>query len=143
MGKKLTAFTFVLIATLSVLAHAVIPHHHHQVIVCVQDIQQEERACSHKEGVHEQDKDEHHEGHSHATPCEFRLAIVVPSSQGKQLRSCDDCSDSHQHNLYLLTASVRVELPPQQVAPTNNPDFSSFHTSFVASTLGLRAPPLV
>lgn len=142
MSKKITAFGFVLLATLSVLAHAVIPHHHHQVVVCVEDIQHEEHACHHDDGVHEHGND-HQEGQSHATPCEFKLAVVVPSSQGKQLKSCDDCLDSHQHISYLPTVVERVELPLQLAAVTNNPVYASFYTSFVTPTLGLRAPPFV
>lgn len=143
MSKKITAFGFVLLATLSVLAHAVIPHHHHQVVVCVEDIQHEERACHHDDGIHEHGDNDHQEGFPHATPCEFKLAVVVPSSQAKQLRACDDCSDNHQHDFFLITAEKHSAVLFLLSAVSNDPDYSSFYTSYVTSTLGLRAPPIV
>lgn len=137
----MTAFGWVLLATLSVLAHAVVPHHHHQVAVCVEDIQHEERTGHHDEGVHEHENEQ--EGrHSQTTPCEFRLAVVVPSSNGKQLRGSDDGSGSHQHGICLISNDKPDVASCSSAIAWVSPVYLSFFTSYVTAVLGLRAPPV-
>ena len=97
MIKKITAYTFIVIANLVILAHAVIPHHHNESVVCI------EQKHSYNDG-HNHDVNEplhHHEGDAN-TDCILKHALFVPDSKGNLLKNCPNYADSH--SFYILLA---------------------------------------
>jgi len=141
MIKKLTAYSFLIIANIILLAHAVIPHHHHESVVCVEQKHCQDDAIPHNHNVAEHNHQ--HDGNKNSTSCILKQSFVVPTSQGKQLKSCDNCSDNHNHDFYTLSNIGYCDLQPVSNVVTYYPVHSSYLLSFVTSTLGLRAPPTV
>jgi len=139
--KKITAYSFLILANIILLAHAVIPHHHHESVVCVEQkhCQDDEIPLHHNNSEHEHQ----HDGNENSNCCILKQYVVTPSFQGKQLRSCDNCSDNHNHDYYTLSNIGYCDLQPVSKVVTYYPVHSSYLLSFVTSTLGLRAPPTV
>lgn len=141
MIKKLTAYSFILVANIVLLAHAVLPHHHHEQQVCIERTHCTSDTDAH---VHNTDaKDHQHDGNSNTTACVLKQAILIPSTQSRTLNNCDNCSDNHNHDFYILSNFGYVDLQPVLQVVTYNPEFPSFFISFVTTSLGLRAPPIV
>lgn len=139
MIKKLTAFSFILIANLVLLAHAVLPHHHHEQQVCI-----ERTHCVEDVTIHSLNStDNHQHDGSDSTTCVLKQAVIIPSSQTRFINNCDNCSDNHIHD-YIILSNLGYE-HTQFVSEivTHIPEFPSFYTTFVTPTLGLRAPPTV
>jgi hypothetical protein len=141
MIKKITAYCFLLLANIVLLAHAVLPHHHHEQQVCIERTHCASDADAH---VHNTDaKDHQHDGNANSTECVLKQTFVIPSSQARFVNNCDNCSNNHNHNLYILSSFGYVYLQPFSEVVPYFPEFSSFLISFVTTSLGLRAPPLV
>lgn len=141
MIKKLTAFSFILIASFVLLAHAVIPHYHHQSVVCI-----EQRYCHDDSEPLKNNIPEHehqHDGNTNSSACVLKQASLVPTSQGKHLKNCNNCSDNHNHDFYILSNFGFTDKPPISKVVTYFPLHSSYLITFVTSTPGLRAPPIV
>jgi hypothetical protein len=141
MIKKLTAYSLILVANFVLLAHAVIPHHHHESVVCVEQKHCQGDAIPHNHNVAEHDH--RHDGNKNSTSCILEQSVVVPTSQGKQLKSHDNCSDNHNQDYYILSNFGYSDLQPISKVVTYFSVYSSYLLSFVTSTLGLRAPPTV
>lgn len=138
--KKITAYSFLVIANIILLAHTVLPHHHHEQLVCI-----EQAHCTDDETNHTQNSTEHNHQHddSNSTTCALRQAAVIPSSQGRILKECDNNSDN-QNNVFFIFSTIGFEgLQPLLLTVTTLPEFRSFLTSFVSFNIGLRAPPIV
>lgn len=137
MIKKITAYSFILLANIVLLAHAVLPHHHHEQQVC---IERTHCASDTETHVHNNDaKDHQHDGNANSTACVLKQAILIPSAQIRILNNCDN----HNHDFYILSNFGHVDLQPVSEVVTCNPEFPSFFISFVTTSLGLRAPPIV
>jgi hypothetical protein len=141
MIKKLTAYSFIILANIVLLAHAVFPHHHHEQQVCIERTHCASDAEAH--GHNTDAKDHQHDGNANSTECVLKQAFVIPSSQAKFVNNCDNCSDNHNHHFFILSNFGYVDLQPDFEVVTYIPEFSSFLISFVTTSLGLRAPPLV
>lgn len=140
MIKKLTAYSFILIANLVLLAHAVLPHHHHEQQVCIEQTHCDSDQDAH---IHNTPAQDHQHDGTDNTTCVLKQAVIVPSSQAKSVNSRDNCSDNHNHDFYILSNFGHVDLQPVSEVVTCNPEFPSFFISFVTTSLGLRAPPIV
>ncbi|MGV8112681.1 MAG: DUF6769 family protein [Lentimicrobium sp.] len=140
MIKKLTAFSFILLANIILLAHAVFPHHHHEQLVCI-----ERTHCVDDATPHTQKSPEHNHQHDGAdnTTCVINQAVIISSSQARFVNNCDNCSDNHNHDFYNLSNFGYIDLLPVSEVITYIPEFSSFLISYVTTSLGLRAPPVV
>lgn len=140
MIKKLTAFGFILIANMVMLAHAVLPHHHHEQQVCI-----ERKHCIDDATTHTHNSAEHNHQHDGTdnTACALKQAVIIPTSQDKFLKSCDNCTDNHYHDFYILSTFGYVFSEPVSEVVRYIPEFSSFYITFVTPTIGLRAPPIV
>ncbi|MDX9880527.1 MAG: hypothetical protein RBS73_00580 [Prolixibacteraceae bacterium] len=141
MIKKLTAYSLILVANIVLLAHAVIPHHHHQSVICI-----EQKHCHDDTSTHEHSnaKPSHQDdGNKNSTSCVLKQSFLVPPSQGKHLKSYNNCSDNYNHDYYLLSNIEYSDLQPIFNVVSYFPLHSSYIISFVTSALGLRAPPTV
>lgn len=141
MIKKITAYSLILLANFVLLAHAVLPHHHHEQQVCIEQKHCANDAESH---VHNIDiKDHQHDGNKNSTTCILKQSILIPSAQIRILNNCDNCSDNHNHDFYILSNYGYVDFQPITEIIIYTPDLPSFYTKNVTPTLGLRAPPIV
>lgn len=140
MIRKIIAYSFLILANLILLAHAVIPHHHHEQHVC---IAQEHRNDQSATCAHEPNEQNHQHDGSEKNSCALSQAVFIPSSQERFLKNCDNCTDTHNHNFYILSFLQNEELYPISETVTSVPDFLLILPSFVTATPGLRAPPVV
>lgn len=141
MIKKIIAFSLIFLANIVLLAHAVFPHHHHEQQVCI-----ERTHCTSDTEAHVHNtfaKDHQHDENANSTVCVLKQAFLIPSAQNRNLNNCDNCLDNHNHDFYILSNFGYVDLQPVSEVVTCNPKFPSFFISFVTTSLGLRAPPIV
>lgn len=141
MFKKLTAYSFILIANIMLLAHAVIPHHHHQQQVCI-----ERTHCATVAEAHNPNtaaEDHQHDGDANSTPCLLKQAFLIRTEQIRILDNCDNCTNNHHHDFCILANFEQVDFKPFSEVVVDIPEFSPFFISFVTTSLGLRAPPIV
>jgi hypothetical protein len=140
MIKKLAAYSLILIANIVLLAHAVIPHHHHHLVVCIVNTHCHDDSLAHNHDF--SPKDHEHDGNTNSNTCVLKQAVVIPTSQDKLFKSCDNCTNSHNHNFYILPNFEFADLLPVSEVASNIPELSFFITPFVRLILRLRAPPI-
>jgi hypothetical protein len=144
--NKITATFFLLTAAFILLAHAVIPHHHHQLQVCVEKAHCQEDGNSHQPETTKQNHQ--HDDNSDSTNCILKQAVVLPSNQDKQVYDCDFNKDNYSYD-YLSTflyafVYTGTEAPiPDFCIVDLIPDILSSYSCYVNTSLGLRAPPAV
>lgn len=140
MMKKLTVYTLILLANIILLAHAVLPHHHHQLQFCIEDSH-----CHHHNVPDPLDASHDHDGEN-SSDCLLKQLIIFPATQFKQVCKYTDGSDNpfifHDwqvieilKELQPIANSEATELLFPNITPTCYLLFS--HSS------GLRAPPAV
>jgi len=132
-----------MLANLVLLAHAVVPHHHHDKLVCFKHSH-----CNHDGLVdeHGTNQDNHsHDGDNDHDNCVLREPIVVFSNQWKSdliLNITTDLSDLDDFHYNLLNSS-----PDFQILVLSKflyeRGINGSYSSLVSSSLGLRAPPVV
>jgi len=143
MIRRTTVFAFLMLANLVLLAHAVVPHHHHNKQVCFKHSH-----CNH-DGLadeHGTNQDNHsHDGDNNHDNCVLREPIVVFSNQWKSdliLNITIDLSDLDDFHYNLLNSS-----PDFQILILSNFLYerviNGSYSSLVSSSVGLRAPPVV
>ncbi|PKP51426.1 MAG: hypothetical protein CVT92_12825 [Bacteroidetes bacterium HGW-Bacteroidetes-1] len=79
---------------------------------------------------------------SSSNTCVLKQAVIVPSSQARFVNNCNNCTDNHNHNFFILSNFGYEDLEPFSAVVISIPEISSFFISFVTPTLGLRAPPI-
>lgn len=141
MIKKIAVYGFILIANIIILAHAVIPHHHHDSVICFEHKHCHDEALTlkHNSAGH----DHQHDGNNKSNCCILKQSVVVVTSQGKLLKNYNNCSDNHIDDNSILTDNEYVDQQTITKFVFYLPENPSYLTSFVTSTLGLRAPPAV
>ena len=136
--RNKTAFIFVLLANLVLLAHAVIPHHHHTeapIEIAVE--------CSHEHEHEHHEKipfcnGEHENGET--APCVLAEAIIVPNNQIRlsELLELTITNLTLFFTLYVFNFAT----PREYVGTTNGAlECIPLHSRFLISSQGLRAPP--
>jgi len=140
MTKRTTAFVFLLVANMILLAHAVIPHHHHQAQVCV-----ERRHCqANHTAQHITPKHHHHhEGKDSSTDCVLKQAVVLPANQIKQENDCLNSRIDSQDYPYTLFISEDAAFISGNCVAESIQNISSSYPYYINTSLGLRAPPSV
>jgi hypothetical protein len=139
MIKKVTAYSFIILANIVLMAHAVLPHHHHQRVVCV-----ESSHCQNDNDTHNHNtpEDTHQHDGNTSTNCILKQAVIVSSNQGKN--ETDLVFNSHYHSLDLhLTYTGTKDIIPIFRIITLVTDVSFSFSSYLTTSLGLRAPPIV
>jgi hypothetical protein len=77
--EKTSSSVFILVANLIILAHAVVPHHHHQMQVCLGALH-----CLHDHHSTNQASSAHHNDHDGGKEaCFLKQLVVIPSNQAK------------------------------------------------------------
>ena len=139
---KTIALVFLIFANFILMAHAVIPHHHHQQILCV-----EKTHCNGDKESHEHSfpaRDHQHDGDSNPFSCILKQAIALPVNPGRELSDCISIL-SHFALDYIINFNLIENefLTPDYQAGNYIPFLSAEYTNYVSSFLGLRAPPAV
>lgn len=142
MVKRIAAISFILLANLVLLAHAVIPHHHHEAEVCFVN--------SHCESDHESDKDhDHHhdhEGSNDYDSCLLKEIVTLPTNQQKPECNYFSYIDQHStfHGLFaILSEHLLIKDHSADFHLDRPPYIPALYSCIVCSHQGLRAPPLV
>ncbi|MFH1001353.1 MAG: DUF6769 family protein [Bacteroidota bacterium] len=141
MRRKIALF-ILFFANIILLAHAVLPHHHHETYVCLFD----------KHSYHDNDSSEektfcHHEHHGQnedSADCLLKNLVVLPAKSIKQaFQSFTYTSDYHHFNDFLL--NFDDERSGFLSSSNHFQQFTeeSSYLNYVSRCLGLRAPPVV
>lgn len=140
MVKKIIAFSFVFLANLAILAHAFLPHHHHEQQVCF-----ERTHCADDAEVYSHNSTERNHQHDATdnTSCVLNQAVIIPLSQTKSISSCDHRSDTGYDDFFIISNFGYDDFQTYSETEASAPEFHSFLISFVTTSLGLRAPPIV
>lgn len=140
MPKKFAAISLIMLASVLMLAHAVIPHHHHENHVCF-----EQQSCSH---------DQAHNGHSEADRypenqdgecCLLANLQLFNHSVGREGLECPCCEMGREQ--FRPDVSATYDTPwapllgerPFRQTPLDTPDRKPCYAGFASA---LRAPPL-
>lgn len=138
--KKITAYIIILTANIILLAHAVLPHHHHQLQICI-----EGSHCHHHHAPEPIDTSHDHEGENSAD-CLLKQLIIFPSNHAKQACRCTDLTDGHFLVLDWHAIEMQQEQESMAILEATDLEFPSIVISYshlLASSSSLRAPPAV
>lgn len=141
MKRKKVALIFLIVANIILLAHAVLPHHHHDKVVCVESSHCQTADLGHK---HSAKAHSHQHDTENSNCCVLKQAVAIPANQTRNETECDGCSVDHSFDTHFtLTKIVTVGAIPEKLVAHSVPDFSFWIPSYIAHSLGLRAPPTV
>jgi hypothetical protein len=135
--RKIAAFIFILSANIILLAHAVIPHHHH------------DHDKSTVEPGHQHEIPHHgHERQGEQTDQAFILdeEIVLRLTQGRYFVEITELQDNHSlqfQSALLVGLYGLVEYLPVLNSDASIPLMASSYICFTESSCGLRAPPSI
>lgn len=138
--KHLTAFVFLLLANLVMVVHTVLPHHHHNQLVCIEDTYCNDGglSLSHFTTGHH-----HHDNDWNSGDCLLRQIIVLPSGQCKQVPEIVKRSDNLSSSTFGIAAGSMYNILPPGVKAAYKDSHIPFTSFCNISPLGLRAPPVV
>ncbi len=144
MIKRTTAIVFVLLANLLYLAHAVVPHHHHNKLVCLGESQGliHSNSSGHS---HDNDSD-NHDGKDNSDECILKELTALPSNEWKQELKFSANDYNPDDKIAFFNSSLFIGedafIPLiLQFIPVHY--INSSFSFYVSSSLGLRAPPII
>lgn len=137
--RNKTAFIFVLLANMILLAHAVIPHHHNTegpMEIAIECSHHEQHSHHHNlpicDGNHEKGE---------TTTCVLTASAILPNNQFRATQSIEQAIDS---DVLLFTLFVYIYLNI-----SNTTDFKTevlddipLYARLLSTSQGLRAPPV-
>ena len=137
MKFKRTAYIITFIANIFLLVYAVVPHHHHESKsqICVIN--------SHCQTDDIDSNENHqHDNHSKSNSCLLSQAIVLPLSNNT--KESQSIVYDYGFDVYIITSDELFDkyltLNPIEILTPKTP--LSF-SSYINSSLGLRAPPVI
>ena len=134
--KRAIAISFLMLATITIVAHAVIPHHHHaQIPVAF--------ATAHHHDTHEHDSTHNCDCNTHEH-CNFEDCLlfntIVRANNETQIKQFTDFAYAALP-LFSVYSTPDIDnafgLPFRQ-----KPYLISYLTEYISQSLGLRAPPV-
>ncbi len=136
--KRAVTFIFLLLANIALLAHAVVPHHHHggsiTFILC-SHCNDCGKAChhNHEAGQHDDSTEDCplKEGYIRADSCKQ----VVSADSGDDTQLSDDLPLFYFDSVIKVTDCGYLHF-------RQKPYLFFYHTTFISEALGLRAPPV-
>ena len=144
MIKRTASIFLILFANIVLLAYAVIPHHHHHHQVCF--------VQSHCENDNDRgNKDSNGYSHKHdcegySADCILQEPVIVPSNQWKPeikfVSGINDNSGNDDFQYHQASNLIKAFIPVSFNISTVPPENCTY-SSYVSSSLGLRAPPVV
>lgn len=141
--KKAASILFISVANIILLAHAVIPHHHHKKLVCLEKVHCQQHINTHSFDATEQDHN--HDGNGNFEYCLLQQVVVLPSNQIK--KDCDDFQKDDGQEFINLISFISLNKNPKIILPVISIagyklNITSDFTSYFCSSSGLRAPPI-
>lgn len=140
--KRKIALIFLFFVNIVLLAHAVLPHHHHDTYVCLFDkhncddcsTPEENTFCHH----------EHNNSNKDSGDCLLKNLVVVPAKSLKQVIQSFICTTDYHHFNDILI-NLNKKRSDFQYSHYHYPPFAdgSDYFIYVSRCLGLRAPPVV
>jgi len=149
--KKAIALSFLLLANIIILAHAAVPHYHHnQIPVALNVFHHEHNDATHGHHHHHHPDDtapvEHNENaHSHAQieDCLLEKTFTRIGSDRQSLQTLDWDFSQFPCLFSILTSNSIPEIYDDiGLAFSQKPYTLSHHTNYITQSLGLRAPPV-
>jgi hypothetical protein len=136
--KKAISLSFLLLANIVMLAHAVVPHHYHENTgVCVMSHCRDSNEAHRHENNHSQKHE--HGGNALSDECSVDIHVFTKNDNNNCcLHSYCDC-EQILYTLILDRVSISnfdIKIPFQ-----HKPYLLSYHTEYISQSLGLRAPP--
>lgn len=144
MIKRIPAIIFILLANVTLLVHAVIPHHHHEKEVCIvsSHCESDSQAHDHDDAKHNHE----HDGEDSVDDCVLQQILISPPNKIKhEIKSLDIDTDRFQadHSQAVFTENNFV-LACISCIPKAKPPLLVFtYLNYASTVLGLRAPPTV
>ena len=140
--KKYIYISFLLLANALLLAYSIIPHHHHdKVSICFFH----SHCCSdeHNHGDNEHDCTEHHNNTNTSDNCIIKEAYTRTDNNYKQDRYFNLNVNTIPEFLILFYAIPKVKISDLNGIPFRQNPYPqlSYYTSYIARTIGMRAPP--
>lgn len=144
MILKKIAIVFIVLANIMILVHTVLPHYHHDGLVCFtkEDVEHTTE-CSHPDGgsTFEQSCEHHHHDHSHLEACSLKDTVLRYDDrlQENGLMKFDEFILSAE--LFLSILGIEEPLLEQEVLP--KPYILNYISTYVDNNQCLRAPPVI
>jgi len=144
MIKRFLSAFFVLSANFVLLAYTVIPHHHHEGVICIagSHCQSGDEVNYHKTNGN----DHEHDGCIDFGYCILQQVVVFHSVQPKLECRCLNSlnNQSYINGSLAVLIGNRQYFPFPAISPPVEPILlSSTYSYFAGTGLGLRAPPVV
>ena len=147
-------------ASIMILAHLCIPHHHHGSEVCMERILGVEDQCTHHHSHHndieDSDTSEHsqcnHTGsdnHCHGEECVIHNAVIINNNNSIKKIFEKVCDNHHHSNDNFKEISATEPFKPESYRPLllitelRTEVRGIFPDLYIPGTNGLRAPPTV
>lgn len=137
MLKRIISASFLFLTFTIVLAHEMIPHHHHDDHICIEHLACNDLQTSNENSEKNQENDK---------CCLLSdLALIIPGSVTNEVSSLTTLKENLRNDLQLMCSTFQsmhdicllVPLPFRQ-----NPLVFFFNSQPELSSSGLRAPPL-
>jgi hypothetical protein len=144
MIRKRTAIFLILIANIVLLAHAVVPHHHHKSQVCIVSCHCQADCQDHNNNL--PGHNNQHDGNNESDCCVLKQAVAIPSNLVKQDFRGFDSDNNHPDFDGFQCVLFDNELDifePIDSSVAKLQFLSSNYSHFVNTSIGLRAPPIV
>lgn len=144
--KRFITFTLLLLANVFLLAHAVLPHVHHDGVVCfsLQEIKGHHHCTEgHTDACDcccEQNKETSHHHHHNSEGCDLKEVVVRHDTSDEEIIPCESCL-LLMYTIYPLNDLFLVE-PEYEARLPYKPYLISYISPYVGSIQSLRAPPL-
>jgi hypothetical protein len=138
MLKQFTSIVFLLLANIIMLAHDVIPHHHHDDNICFENHSCTANHSHESEAPNQPSKDKE-------TCCLLAGTLIFTPASSVEI-NCPCCESSHNREFFdysfiaygsVVGLNFWAQLPFRQ-----NPHKSNNYHFLADQTYGLRAPPL-
>lgn len=141
MNKRKISFLFLLLANIVILAHVLIPHHHHGEHLCLGNTEchTHSAACQHEETG----DGHHHDGKTTDDCCQLKQITALPANVNRQDYNIHKSTiPAFDGNYFLLPKSIAgLAGPLVSASPYVLPGTSRIKPSFLTNIHGLRAPP--
>jgi hypothetical protein len=138
--KRIAAMSMVLIATVILVAHAVIPHHHHDQRVHLESGHAPDQAdlpLQESPGTH------HHHGVGGTTDCLLEISVRLPSNSCRAFATGKIAEGQSLSPVATLEPAYLAYHPPGTVCRSDIPESALFHSPVYHSGNPHRGPPLM
>ena len=139
--KKSLAIIFLLLANITLLVHAAIPHHNHEGDFCFITTSCENECDSHEHHGHQKHE---HEGENENMECELTVKVIIPSN----INPKQEVAILELNLNPLVNFSLISQLPnflesdiSQRELKSQIPLKLSLYHIYMNSSAGLRGPP--